>query len=161
MGVIRRALGVAAAVACVVPAACHSTPPGPEQAATQFVQALNAKDVSAMMSLAATPFHFRRQEWANASAGSGLVRGTTTERVAPTPFELGRLLQDVAKVKIATATAEANPPSKADLLRDVLKDAPGVWGDLNLMMFRQDANDPHLAIVGVDAAGKIQAVYVS
>jgi hypothetical protein len=36
-----------------------------------------------------------------------------------------------------------------------------VWGGLNLFVFRRDASDPHVAIVGVDNAGKVQAVYVS
>jgi hypothetical protein len=159
--VMRRLLGVSVVAASVAFTACGSAPSSPQQAATQFVQALNAKNVPDMVTQAATPFHFRQQEWT--TAGSDAVRGTAIERVAPTRYELGRLMQYVvANAKVATGAPEANAPEKADLLRDVLKDAPPeVWGQLNLFVFRRDANDPHLTIVGVDAGGKIQSLYVS
>jgi hypothetical protein len=147
------AAGVAAGL---IFAACGSTPLEPRQAATAFVKAVNGKDVASMVSQAATPFHFRQ---AQSAPASGDAEGS--ERVAPTPYELGRLMQEVAKVKIAVATPDADAPPKADLLRDVLKDTPEVWGGLNLFVFRRDANDLHPTIVGVDAKGKIQAVYVS
>lgn len=159
----RRLLVVAMAAASIALTACGSAPSAPQDAATQFVHALNTKNVPDMVSQAATPFHFRQQEWATATAGADAVRGTATERVAPTRYELGRLMQYVvANAKIAGAAPEANAPLKDDLLRGVLKDAPPeIWGQLNLFVFRRDANDPHLTIVGVDDAGKIQAVYVS
>jgi hypothetical protein len=157
--VLRRVLEGAAALACVALAACGSAPREPGQAATEFVKAVNSKNVAAMVSQAATPFHFRQQPSATASNDSTTA---ATERVAPTPYELSRLMQEVVKVKIAGATPDANAPAKADLLRDVLKDTPEVWGGLNLFVFRRDANDPKsVAIVGVDGKGKIQAVYVS
>jgi hypothetical protein len=150
------------AMMSLVAAACGSPAPAdPQQAATQFVKAVNTKNLTGMMGQASTPFHFRQQQWGSAAGGAGAVRGATTERVAPTRYELGMLLQDVATVKIAVATPEGNTPSKDDLLRDLLTDAPGVWSGLNLFLFRHDATDPHVAIVGVDAAGKVQAVYVS
>jgi hypothetical protein len=149
----------AVAMACLVLAACGSAPRDPEQAATAFVKAVNSKNVASMVSQAATPFHFRQEPSANGSGDSG---SPPMERVAPTAFELGRLMQEVAKVKIATATPDTNAPAKADLVRDVLKDSPELWGALHLFVFRRDVNDPaHVAIVGVDAKGKIQAVYVS
>jgi hypothetical protein len=158
----RYVLGGAVTVACVVLAACASAPADPQQSATQFVQALKAKNVPDMVSQASAPFHFRTQEWAGASPGADAARGPATERVAPTRYELGRLFQDVAAVgATVVAIPDANPPSKADLLRDVFKDAPEVWGGLNLFTYRRNANDPHVTIVGVDGAGRVQAIYVS
>lgn len=159
--VLRFAFGGGVAAAWVLLTACGSPPSTPRDAATQFVQAVNTRNVSAMMAQADAPFHFRQQQWSGEPGGSGTVRSAATERVAPTRYELGRLLQDVATVKIAATSPEPTAASNPDLLRGVLKDTPEVWSGLSLFVFRRDANDPHIAIVGVDASNKIRAVYVS
>jgi hypothetical protein len=159
---VHRLLFGAVSAACLLLTACGSTPSTPQQSATQFVQALKAKNVPTMVSQASAPFHFRTQEWTDAPSGAEAVRGAAMERVAPTRYELGQLFQDVAAVgATVVATPETNPPSRTELLQNVLRDAPDVWGGLNLFTFRRDAHDPHVTIVGVDAAGKVQAIYVS
>jgi hypothetical protein len=157
----RRGLGGGVAAAWLLLTACGSSPSTPQDAATKFVQAVNTRNVTAMMAQADAPFHFRQQQWTGEPGGPGSVRKPATERVAPTRYELGRLLQDVAGVKIATTSPETTAASSSDLLRDVLGDTPEVWSGLNLFVFRRDAKDPHVAIVGVDGSNKIRAVYVS
>ena len=159
---VQRLLVGAVSAASLLLTACASTPASPQQSATQFVEALKAKNVPHMVSQASAPFHLRTQEWASSSPGADATRGPAMERVAPTRYELGQLFQDVAAVGgTVVATPETNPPSKTDLLQNVLKDAPDVWGGLDLFTFRRDPHDPHVTIVGVDAAGKVQAIYVS
>ena len=153
----------AAVLACLAMSACRSTPADPTLAATSFVRALNAKNIDAMVQSAATPFSFRNQAWQSAPDGRGIVPGATTEHVARSTEELRTLFRDLtAKVEVAQPTAVANPPSKADLLSEPLRGAAAPWRDLELVLFRRGEGDvEHIAIVGVDARGKIAGMYVN
>lgn len=159
MGVLLRA----SVLACLALCACQSAPLEPGTAATGFVQALNAKDIDSMAEFAATPFRVRNQPWENAPDGSGFVLGAATERVANSSDELRAVLQDLAaNVRIAEPAAVGDPPSKADLLSEPLRGAPSQWNELDLVLFRRGEGDvEHIAIVGVDAKGKVTGLYVN
>ena len=153
----------ASVFACLALCACQSAPLEPGTAATGFVQAINAKDIDSMAKFAASPFRFRNQPWESAPDGSGFVLGAATERVANSSDELRTVLQDVAaNVTIAEPTAVADPPPKADLLSEPLRGATSQWNDLDLVLFRRGEGDvEHVAIVGVDAKGKVTGLYVN
>jgi hypothetical protein len=150
-------------LACLTLSACQSRALDAPQTAARFVEALNGGDVDLMAGLSATPFRFRNQEWKSAPDGSGLVRGAATERVANTVEELRALLQDVSgTVKVADHQPVADPPSKADLLSEPLSGAPAQWSDLNLVLFLRGEGDvEHIAIVGIDARGRVTGLYVN
>ena len=153
-------------LACVVLCGCRSAPvqpvdPGP--VAASFVQALNAKGLPQMTALAGTPFRYRNQPWQSASDGSGYVLGPAQDRVANSSEELQALLRDVSgSVQIEDPSPVQSAPSKADLLNGVLKGAPSAWSEMNLVLFRRGEGDvEHVAIVGVNAAGKVTGLYVN
>jgi hypothetical protein len=149
----------AAMVVCLFLSGCQSAPLEPKRAAIEFVKALNAGDVGAMSSRSSTPFRFRQQEWTRASDHSGFVLGAATERVAPSPFELQRLLQE------ATATVKSTIPTPVDDVSskaEALSTAPQAWSELNLILFRRGVGDvKHVAIVAVDAMGTVTGLYVN
>jgi hypothetical protein len=150
-------------LSCLVLCGCQSAPVEPRPAASAFVQTLNAKNVAGMTALAAIPFRYRNQPWESAPDGSGFVLGKTEDRVANSAEELRALLQGVTpSVQIEDAFPVANPPSKADLLGGTLKGAPSQWSEMNLVLFRRGEGDvEHVAIVGVDAKGKVTGLYVN
>jgi hypothetical protein len=116
-----------------------------------------------MTSLATIPFRYRNQRWESASDGSGFVLGTAEDRVASSAEELRALLQDVSSsVQVQDPVPVANPPSKADLLGETLKGTLSQWSEMNLVLFRRGEGDvEHVAIVGVDAEGKVTGLYVN
>ena len=150
-------------VACLVLCGCQSAPVEPGPVAGSFVQALNAKNVEGMAGLSVTPFRYRNQPWESAPDGSGFVLGKVEDRVANGPEELRALLQDVsAGVQVEDPAPVQNGPSKPDLLNGPLNGAPLVWSEMNLVLFRRGEGDvEHLAIVGVDAEGKVTGLYVN
>ncbi len=150
-------------VACLVLCGCQSAPVEPGPVAGSFVQALNSKNVEGMTELSVTPFRYRNQPWESARDGSGFVLGKVDDRVANTPEELRALLQDVsATVQVDDPAPVENAPSKPDLLNGPLNGAPPAWGELNLVLFTRGEGDvEHIAIVGVDATGKVTGLYVN
>lgn len=151
-------------VASLVVAGCQAAAPlEPALAAGSFIQALNAKNVERMNGLSAAPFRYRNQAWESAADGSGLVLGKAEDRVAKGPEELRALLQDViARVQVEDPSPVQNAPPKPELLNGPLRGAPPAWGEMNLVLFRRGEGDvEHVAIVGVDAAGKVTGLYVN
>ena len=150
-------------VACLVFCGCQSAPVEPGPVARAFVQALNAKNVDGMAGLSVTPFRYRNQPWESAPGGSGFVLGKVEDRVANNREELHALLQDVgAGVQVEEPEPVQNAPSKPDLLNGPLNGAPLAWSEMNLVLFRRGEGDvEHIAIVGVDAKGKVTGLYVN
>lgn len=149
-------------VACLVLCGCQSAPVEPGPVAGSFIQALNAKNVDGMAGLAATPFRYRNQPWESAPDGSGFVLGKTDDRVANSPEELRALLSELSSVQVEDPAPVQTPPSKPDLLNGPLNGAPLAWSEMNLVLFRRGEGDvEHVAIVGVDATGKVTGLYVN
>jgi hypothetical protein len=73
------------------------------------------------------------------------------------------LLRDVASsVQVADPAPVTTPPAKDVLLRETLKGAPSEWSDMNLVLFRRGEGDvEHVAIVGIDARGKVVGLYIN
>ena len=150
-------------VACLMLSGCQSAPVEPGPVAGSFVQALNAKNVDGMAGLSVTPFRYRNQPWESAPDGAGFVLGKVEDRVANSPEELRALLQDVsAGVQIEEPEPVQNAPSKPNLLSGPLNGAPLAWSEMSLVLFRRGEGDvEHVAIVGVDAKGKVTGLYVN
>lgn len=150
-------------IACLLLCGCRSAPVDPQPLARTFVEALNAKDVSALTRLAGIPFRYRNQPWQSAPDGSGYVLGATRDRLAANADELFALLRDVASsVQVADPAPVTTPPAKDVLLRETLKGAPSEWSDMNLVLFRRGEGDvEHVAIVGIDARGKVVGLYIN
>jgi len=144
--------------------ACRNTPRvQPALVATRFVQALNARDLDAMVADATLPFTFTTQMWESASDGSGFVLGAAEMKVADSPGALAGLLKDVVgRVRIEGTAPVISPPSQAELFRDPLEQEAS-WSGLELVVFLRGQEDvEHIAIVGVQAAtGKIRAMYLN
>ena len=150
-------------LACLVLSGCQAVPVEPRPVAGSFVEALNAKNVEAMSRLAGIPFRYRNQQWESASDGSGYVLGAAQDRVAGSADELLTLLRDMtSSVRVEDPAPVATPPSKDVLLKETLKGAPSQWSDMNLVLFRRGEGDvEHVAIVGIDARGKVVGLYIN
>jgi hypothetical protein len=158
-----RFVAFVALVACLALCACQSAPAEPERVAGAFIQAVNAKNVERMAALVGTPFRYRNQPWESAPDGSGFVLGKAEDRVATTAEELRAVMREVsADVQVEDQEPVGSPPSKTDLLSGPLNGAPLAWSEMNLVLFRRgEADVEHVAVVGVDAVGKVIGLYVN
>jgi len=116
-----------------------------------------------MSRLAGIPFRYRNQQWQSAPDGSGYVLGAAQDRVAGSADELLTLLRDMtSSVRVEDPAPVATPPSKDVLLKETLNGAPSQWSDMNLVLFRRGEGDvEHVAIVGIDARGKVVGLYIN
>jgi hypothetical protein len=83
--------------------------------------------------------------------------------VAKNADELVALLREVSSsVQVADPDPVATPPDKEVLLKQFLKGAPSQWSEMHLVLFRRGEGDvEHVAIVGIDARGKVVALYIN
>jgi len=143
--------------------ACQTVPPVSSlDRAQDFVRALNAKNVEAMVQLTAPPFLYRNQEWKNAERGFTL--GASTDRVLADANAMRSLFgQLVSTVRIERSTAARNPSPKSELIGRYLQSFEPPWTPLDLYVFLRGFGDvEHIAIVGVDPDSKmVRALYLN
>ena len=132
--------------------------------AKHFVEALNAKDVDAMMRMTASPFRLRDQKWETAKDGYGFVLGKSADRTVSGTRDRRQLLSEiVAKVHVSKPES-GNPLAKSDdAWKHVVKAPPESLAKLHFIVFtRGEADVEHLAIVGIQPrTRKIAFLYVN
>jgi hypothetical protein len=128
--------------------------------AKEFVASLNREDMQALVRLSAKPLLLRQQEWGSAPDGTGFVLGKTRDSNLTSDAQIKQYFSDPDN-KIAVES-EVPDDASLSLLKDELKGIEKQWSRLSLHLFRRGMEDvEHIFVVGVDAAGKVVAVYLN
>jgi len=132
--------------------------------AEAFVEAINRKDVSALVEMASIPFQYRSQEWVSADDGYGFVLGAAEDQQIGDAGALRKFFEGlVGRVEIENEKISDLLPPGDSLLEEEMSGAPKAWSTLYLGLFLRGSGDvEHLAVVGLSSdSGKVGALYVN
>lgn len=130
------------------------------EVARKFVISLNHRDMEALAGLSATPLWIRQQDWESAKDGAGFVLGKANDILLADQVQIKKYFSD----PVNNIRVERDVPNHASLtlLQDQLRGAEKLWRGLSIHLFLRGMGDvEHIFVVGVDAKGKIAAVYIN
>jgi hypothetical protein len=134
------------------------------RAAESFVKAINTGNALTALKLIDLPFLYRNQDWKDADVGEGHVLGVAHDRVFTDAKSAATFMDKLVKdVRVESAKAEKDGPSKSAMLTDYLAGAPASWRDLELFFFVRGTGDvEHVVLIGMDSAsGRVRGVYTN
>jgi len=128
------------------------------ESAVSFVQAINQNDHSKALHLVDSRLLIRNQEWESAPDGKGFVLGNSQDFYLKNESQIKAWLsENISKIGV-----EGAEPSKVSvqLIKDELKGVENRWQDTEMYLFlRGMADVEHIFVVGIDASGKVAAIY--
>ena len=128
--------------------------------ATSFVLAINKNDIKMVVPLAATPLSIRNQEWESAPDGKGFVLGKVQDvKLIDQTHVKSYFLKNIQNIGV-----EGTNPTSANLtlLKDELAGIEGKWQELDIYLFLRGIGDvEHIFVLGVNAKGKVSAIYLN
>lgn len=128
------------------------------EVATSFVLALNQNNTNILVPLSATPLFIRNQEWESAQDGRGFVLGEARDVQLANQTQIKVYFsENIQKIGV-----EGPNPTSANLtlLKDELAGIEGKWQGLDIYLFLRGMGDvEHIFVLGINAKGKVSAIY--
>lgn len=139
-------------------ACSESKPVNKAGVATSFVQAITQNNADKAVQLSATPLSIRNQEWESAQDGRGFVLGKALDEQLTDQIQIrGYFSENIQKIGV-----EGTNPTSATLtlLKDELAGIEGRWQGLDIYLFLRGMGDvEHIFVLGINAKGKVSAIY--
>ena len=142
--------------------ACATTPKfTTNEAANQFVKAINQNDVQVLLKLSDSPFYIHNHQWESAEDGYGFVLGKRDQMIFKDNEKLSIYMNILSrKLKIDSVDGEYIPVAEYSRFHDELGGALE-WESQDVFLFLRGMGDiEHIVILGVNRkTKKIKQLY--
>ncbi len=143
--------------------ACATTPQlTTNEAANQFVKAINQNDVQVLLRLSNSPFYVHNQKWESAKDGYGFVLGKRNQMIFKDNEKLSVYMNTLSKeLKIDSVDGEYIPVAEYPRFHDDLGGFALEWESQDIFLFLRGMGDvEHIVILGVNRkTKKIKQLY--